>query len=90
MSTSTLVILIINIRDKLIQRETLIYWRNIIPKYNFIFFGFMGTNHNKLVQNNLIKRISGDFVKLKSEIDEIKYLKYKNQEWVDAWKRVKF
>lgn len=85
-----IIIKIMNIRDKIIERETKIYWRTITPKYNFIFFGFMGTDHNKLAQNALIKRINGSFEKLKEEMDELRYLKLQNEEWAEAWNRVRF
>jgi hypothetical protein len=81
---------IMNMINRMVARETRIYWRSITPKYNFIFFGFMGTNHNKLEQNSLIKRINGNFKILKDEIDEIRYLKLQNEEWAKAWNGVRF
>lgn len=81
---------IISIRDRLIRRETLIFWRNITPKYNYIFFGFLGEKPQKLEINTLIKRINGDFKKLKSEVDEIKFIKQQNEDWANAWNCVRF
>ena len=81
---------IINIRDKMIRRESLIYWRNITPKYNYIFFGFLGDKPKKLAQNTLIKRINGNFNNLRSENEEIKALRRQNEEWAQAWNRVRF
>lgn len=81
---------IIKIKDRMIERETKIYWRTITPKYYFIFFGFMGSDHNKLAQNALIRRINGDFKKLKEEMDELRYLKLQNEQWAEAWNRVRF
>jgi hypothetical protein len=81
---------IIKIKDRMIERETKIYWRSITPKYNFIFFGFMGSDHNKLEQNALIKRINGSFKKLKEDNDDLRYLKLQNEEWAEAWNRVRF
>lgn len=81
---------IIKIKDRMIERETKIYWRSITPKYNFIFFGFMGSDSNKLAQNALIKRINGSFKKLKEEMDELRYLKLQNEQWAEAWDRVRF
>ena len=76
---------IINMKNKMIARETRIYWRNITPKYNFLFFGFMGTHHNKISQNTLIRRIDGNFNKLHEENEEIRYLKLQNEKWAKAW-----
>jgi len=81
---------IIKIKDRMIERETKIYWRSITPKYNFIFFGFLGEDHNKIAQNTLIRRINGNFKKLKEEMDELRYLKLQNEEWAEAWNRVRF
>lgn len=81
---------IINMRNRMIARETKIYWRTITPKYNFIFFGFMGGDQRQLVQNSLIRRIDGSFEKLREEKEEIRYLKMKNEEWAEAWDRVRF
>ena len=81
---------IMNMINRMVARETRIYWRSITPKYNFIFFGFMGTNQKKLEQNSLIKRINGNFKILKDEMDEIRYLTLQNEEWAKAWNGVRF
>ena len=81
---------IINMRNIMIARETKVYWRNLTPKYNFIFFGFLGENYNKIAQNTLIRRINGNFIKLHEEIEELRYLKSQNEKWAEAWNRVRF
>ena len=81
---------IINIRNRMIERETKIYWRSITPKYNYIFFGFLGSDHNKIAQNSLIRRINGSLKKLHEENEELRYLKLQNEEWAEAWDRVRF
>lgn len=85
-----IILKILNIHNRMIKRETLIYWRSITPKYNFIFFGFMGSDPNKLAQNTLIRRINGNFKLLKEENDQIRYLKLQNEEWARAWNNVRF
>ena len=55
-----------------------------------VFFGFLGNDHNKIAQNTLIRRINCSFEKLKEEMDELRYLKLQNEQWAEAWKRVRF
>tara|TARA_B110000977_G_C10979609_1_gene455602 strand:+ start:828 stop:1160 length:333 start_codon:yes stop_codon:yes gene_type:complete len=89
-----LVLMIINIRDRMIRRGSKIYWRTITPKYNLIPIALMwaggGFYQKKIILNTLIKRINGSFKNLRNEIDEIRYLKLQNKIWTEAWNGGRF
>ena len=77
---------IIKYKKQIMYNESRVYWKTIVPDYHLFNRLWLSCNgyHNKIIQNYLIKRINGNYENLKSEVEEIRYLKKQNKE-IDIW-----
>jgi len=76
-----IILKILKIRDKVMLRESKVYWRTITPKLYLAAFAPWIFNQRKIL-NLLIKRMNGNLENLKSEQLELKYLKQQNDNLV--------